>query len=125
MRITGKSGKVKLASTEVIDIVNWTLDGKLDDVDATVMQDTWKNFLGTFLSWEATAEAVWEPGVNTAFWDQFILATAATVDLFPVAANTEKWSGSAFISFGEKVSKDGVVMQMIKFRGTGTLTHTA
>ena len=125
-RFTGKDGKITLASSEVISMTSWSLDAKLDVVDDTAFQDIWHSKLSTFKGWTATVEGLWESsGGNSAFWDQFLLGTTATIELFPNKNATEKYSGSAFIDFSIKVVKDGVISFTAKVEGTGALTRTA
>jgi len=124
-RITGKDGKVKLGGVEVARITNWSIDTKIDIVDATAMQDAWHQKLSTFKSWTGSVEGVWEnDGSNKQFWDTFLTAATATLELYPVGTATEKWSGSAFCDFSIKVAKDAVVMFTARVEGTDALTRT-
>lgn len=136
-RLTGKNGTIKIGGTVVASIDDWTVDAKVPVADLTAMGDQFKVKGSLIREWTATAKAKWEPGVasNLAlFASGFALATTdggfqsgkVTVDFFPDAAATEKFSGDAFItSFNLKTPVGGPVEASVNFEGTGALTHTA
>ncbi len=125
-RITGKEGKVSLDGNIVASTNSWVLDAKLDTVDVTAFSDVYRQNLSTFKSWTGTVEGHWEDaGGNTDFYDVLNGTDPVTIELFPVAGGTEKFSGSAFItSFSLKTPHDGAVDFSATFVGTGTLTRT-
>jgi len=97
------------------------------------MGDAFREQLSLIREWDATAEGRWESaGGNTAFWDSFVAATTVgghqsgkvTVDLYPDAATTEKYTGDAFADFSLKAPHDGVVEFTAALKGTGSLVRT-
>jgi len=132
-RITGKNGKVTVASGTVLSIYNWVLNAKVPVVAGTAMGDAFRQQYSLIREWEATAELHWESsGGNTAFWDAFVAATTSgghqsgkiTVEFFPDGAETEKYTGDAFADFSLKAPHDGMVDGSVTLKGTGTLART-
>lgn len=132
-RISGKNGQLKVGGVTVASISAWTLDAKVPVMDATAMMDAFKLNLSGIREWAATVEGRWESGgANTDIWDSFDTATTSggsqsgliTVELYPDAATTEKWSGDAFADFTIKTGHDKVVEFTGKLTGTGSLTRT-
>lgn len=134
-RITGKNGQVKLGGTVIASIDDWTIDAKIPVADATAMGDQFHVKLSLIREWSATMKLKWEPGVASnfaVFGSAFALATTdggnqsgkVTLDFYPDAGATEKFSGDAFIDFALKAPVGGVVESDCKAVGTGALTHT-
>lgn len=135
-RITGKNGRIKVGGVTVASIRNWSLEAKVPITVVTAMEDAFRTQLSLIREWTGTIEGVWEQpaGAGTAkvLWDSFDTATTTgghqsgkiTVDLFPDASQTEKWSGDAFADFSLKTPHDGSVDFTATLNGTGALTRT-
>ena len=97
------------------------------------MGDQFRPQYSLIREWDATAELRWESaGGNTAFWDAFVAATTdggsqsgkVTVEFFPDASTTEKFTGDAFADFALKTPHDGMVEGSVTLKGTGSLVRT-
>lgn len=104
---------------DVGDIFNWSLDAKVDTVDATAFQDSFHTKLSSFRGWNATAEGYHVNG----YWFSAFSGNEFYVEFYPDAAATERWVGAAFISFGEKVKFDAAVTEHMAIDGTGALVR--
>lgn len=132
-RITGKNGRIKVSASTVLSITNWAINAKIPIAKATAMEDSFATNLSLIREWTADVEGIWESGgANTALFDAFVAATTSgghqsgkiTVDFFPDAAQTEKFTGDAFADFDIKVGHDKTVTFTGKLTGTGSLVRT-
>ena len=122
-RITGKAGKITVASVEVAQIHEWSLDASVDVVDVTAFQDTWHQKLTTFLGFTGTLTGRWTG--DATFWTALVGAVPVTLALYLTAGGTTNWTGSAICNFSISVPFDGAVDFTASFEGTGTLSFTA
>jgi hypothetical protein len=132
-RITGKNGRVKIDTVTVASISDWSLDLKVPLADATAMEDQFKVNLSLIREWSGSISGHYESaGVNDMVLDTFLNATTdggpqsgkVTLELFPDASATEKFSGDAFLDVTLNVGKDKTNEFSAKVTGTGTLTRT-
>jgi hypothetical protein len=107
---------------EVGDFFNWTIDAKVDNVDATAFQDIWKVKLSTFLGWVASAERYY---INSYWFTAFGNGIDFYMQFFPQAASAECWTGNGYIDDSMKLTKDAPFTETIKLEGTGELQYTA
>jgi len=107
---------------EVGDFFNWTIDAKVDVVDATAFQDVWHVKLSTFLGWVATAERYY---LNSYWFTAFGNHLTFYVQFFPVSTSAECWTGNGHIDDALKLVKDAPFTETIKLEGTGELVYTA
>lgn len=133
MRITGKNGQIKIGSTVIADITDWTLDLKIPLADATAMRDAFKKNLSLIREWSGTVKGFYgNASEQTLTLGSFLAATtsggatsgAVTLVLMPDAAATEQFSGSAYLDFTIGVDKSKTDEFTAKFTGTDAITYT-
>lgn len=103
---------------DVGDLFNWTLDAKVEVVDATGFQDAFAHRLSGIRGWTASAEGYHVSGY---WWSAFEDAQPFYVELFPDAATTEKFVGAAFVDYGTQVKMDAPVTEKMMLNGTGEI----
>ncbi len=133
-RITGKYGQIKIGSTVIADITDWSLDMKTPVADATAMRDAFKKNLSLIREWSGTVKGWYgNASEQTLTMGSFFAATtsggatsgAVTLVLYPDAATAENWSGSAYLDFSISVDVKKSDEFTAKFTGTDTITYTA
>lgn len=132
-RITGKNGQIKIGSTVVAMITDWSLDLKIPIADATAMGDTFQNKLALIREWSGQVKGIYgNASEQTLLLSSWVAATTAggstggqvTLVLYPDAATAENWSGAVYIDMNISVDKAKTDEFAAKFTGTGTLTYT-
>lgn len=132
-RITGKNGTIKIGAVVVADITDWSLDLKIPLADATAMGDAFKANLSLIREWSGTVKGWYGNADEQALTrGSFFAATtsggptsgAVTISLFPDAAATEKFEGSAYLDFTLGVDKGKTDEFTAKFTGNGAITRT-
>jgi predicted secreted protein len=121
-RYTGKNGKVTVGGGEVAQMMNWKIDSTVDVVDATAMQDTWRQKLPTFMSWKGSAEFRWT--ADATLWTTFLTAASVALVFYFDKNVAHYFSGSAFVNFSFNTPFDNVVTYSCPFEGTDTLSYT-
>lgn len=133
-RLSGKNGQIKVGGSVIAIITDWSLDAKIPLADATAMGDQFAQKLSLIREWSGQIKGVYgNAAEQIAVLNSFLNATtdggatsgSVTLDLYPDAAATEKFSGSVYIDFSLAVDKAKSNEFTGKFTGTGTLTHTA
>ena len=126
MAIAGKSGKLELGSSNVVDISSWSLELGTDTLEVTVLGDDWKKFIAGLKEWSASAEGFFSVHTDTtgqkALQDAFLNGTEVALKLKVNATNY--YSGNAYIS-GLSVEDpvDDTVSISFEFQGTGALSY--
>lgn len=132
-RITGKNGTIKIGGTVVAMIQDWSLDAKIPLADATSMGDQFAEKRSLIREWSGQIKGVYgNADEQTLIRSSFFGATTdgggtsgkVTLDLYPDAAATEKFSGDVYIDFALSVDKAKANEFTAKFTGTGALTRT-
>lgn len=109
-----------LTVADAVDVFDWTIDAKIDTVDATAFQDTYRTRLSSFRGWSGSAQAYHE---GTLWFPLFNAAKASYVEFWTDAAGLERYVGAAFVSLAEKAPMGGAVTEAVTFEGTGPLTR--
>lgn len=106
---------------DIGDMFDWTLDLKIDTVDATAFNDQFAQKLSSFRGWSATAQGYHVSG----FWfDAFYDDPAEFyVVFYPDGAATERFVGAGFIDNAISVKKDAAVTDSLTINGTGALAR--
>jgi hypothetical protein len=58
----GKTGKMMVGTSEVIQIRNWKLQLTIDEYESSALGDGWAKPVPIFSHWQATCEAIYDPG---------------------------------------------------------------
>jgi hypothetical protein len=133
-RITGKNGTIKIGSTPIANITDWSLDAKIPLADATAMQDAFATKLSLIREWSGTVKGIYGNAAEAVdILNSFLNATTSggptsgkvTVHLMPDAAGTEDFYGDCYMDFALSVDKGKANEFTAKFTGTGALSHTA
>lgn len=133
-RITGKNGTVKVGSTTIAFITDWSIDAKIPIADATAMGDAFAQKLSLIREWSGQIKGHYgNAAEQITLLNSFLNATTSggatsgvvTLHLFLDAAATEEFTGDAYVDFSVSADKSKPNEFSAKFTGTGTLTHTA
>lgn len=133
-RITGKNGQVKVGGSVIAIITDWSIDLKIPISDATAFGDQFAQKLSLIREWSGQIKGVYGSAAEqVSILNSFFNATtdggatsgSITVDLYPDAAATEKFSGAVFADFSLTVDKAKTNEFTAKITGNSTLTHTA
>lgn len=132
-RITGKNGTVKVGGVVIANIQDWSIDLKIPVADATAMGDQFESKLSLIRGWTGQIKGVFGNAAEAiAILNSFLNATTdggptsgqISVDLFPDAAATEKFSGNVYADFNLSVDKGKANEFTAKITGNGAITHT-
>ncbi len=126
MAIAGKSGKLGLGTSTVVDVSSWSLELGADTLDVTALGGDWKMFIAGLKEWSASAEGFYSVHTDTtgqkALQDAYLNSTTVSLKLY--VNTTNYYSGSAYIS-GLSVEDpvDDTVSISFEFQGTGILAY--
>ena len=114
----GKAGEV-LIGAEITGVKSWTLDYTVGVVDTTDFADSGvRSIVPSISQWSGSFEG-YKDGTSITLGT----ATACDLVLYETQTDTQKWSGSAYITgVHPSVSYDGTVNYAYDFEGTGALT---
>jgi len=120
----GNDGTVEVGSSEVAEVLSWTLTEGINIIDDTVVGDTDDTHLTGTKNWSGTIECYWD---DTDTNGQVALANGAsvTLNLLPEGATTGDYqkSGTATVSgLSTGLSNNGVNTASFTFTGNGALT---
>lgn len=104
------------------NMFDWSLDLKINTVDATAFQDQFATKLSSIRSWSATATGY---HVSSFWYDAFASTPQAEfyVVFYPDVAATERFVGAATIDVMTDVKKDAAVTEKMTVNGTGALSR--
>jgi len=126
MAIAGKSGKLGLDASTVVDVSSWSLELGADTLEVTALGDDWKRFIAGLKEWSASAEGFYSVHSDAtgqkSLQDAYLGSTEVSLKLYVSATNY--YSGNAYIS-GLSVEDpvDDTVSISFEFQGTGPLTY--
>lgn len=121
----GFNGSVKVGSTAVAEIAEFTLDISRDTVETQSFGDSWKEMTTTLASWSGTFRGRWDMA-DTAGQGalQSALTGGTSVSLSLLTASNKTYSGTAFVTgISVGASVDGVVEGNFSFAGSGSLSY--
>ena len=118
----GREGTVRISSTTIGELRNYSLTSGADTVEDTILGDTFRTRKSTLRTWSVSADVFWDE-VDAG---QIALTVGATVtvNLYPegAAASAIYYSGSGIVTkFDVSAAFDGMVESAISIEGNGTL----
>ena len=122
----GREGLVKISSTTIGELRNYSLSHSSDTVEDSVIGDTYRTRLATMKTWSASGDLYWAE--TDAGQLLITIGSSVTLNLYPEGATTGDvyYTGSAIVTkFDISASFDGLVEGAISFEGNGVLTVTS
>jgi predicted secreted protein len=122
----GREGLVKISSTTIGELRNYSLSHSSDTVEDSVIGDTYRTRLATMKTWSASGDLYWDE--TDAGQLLITIGSSVTLNLYPEGATTGDvyYTGSAIVTkFDISASFDGLVEGAISFEGNGVLTVTS
>lgn len=119
----GKDGYLKVSTTTVAEVRDYTLTTAADTTDTTVIGDDWKTNKITQKSWNANGTLFWDE--SDAGQAELAIGTTVTLDLYPggVASGAYYKRGSANVTqFDITGRHDSMVEASWAAEGNGALT---
>ena len=119
----GRVGSVRISSTTIGELRNYSLSNSSDTVEDTIIGDTFRTRKATLRSWSVSGDVYWDP--VDAGQVLVTVGAAVTVNLYPMGlgASASYYSGSGIVSkFDVSGSFDGMVEGSISIEGNGTLS---
>jgi predicted secreted protein len=118
----GREGHVRISSTTVGELRNYSLTNTSDTVEDTIITDTFRTRKATLRSWSVSGDVYWDE-VDAG---QIALTVGATVtvSLYPegAAAGANYYNGSGIVTkFDISAAFDGMVEGSISIEGNGAL----
>ena len=124
LALAGKGGAVKLNSSKIAEISNWSLDLGADDIDITSFDsEGWKEYLAGLKEWSGSVEGNFD-STDTNGQKAILAAWAAGTELtlnFEVASGIV-FSGNALVKPSIEVPVDDKASFSCDITGTGELT---
>jgi hypothetical protein len=126
----GMDGSVRFSANVVGEVKDWQMTASIEELDDTVMGDSWATVVGGISRWTGTATAQLDYGDTLgqkAIIDKLLIATPASgsTALELRVSTTKFFSGNALLS-GVNISSGlgQIVMVTFNFTGNGALTPT-
>ena len=122
----GREGLVKISSTTIGELRNYSLSHSSDVVEDSVIGDTYRTRLATMKTWSASGDLYWDE--TNAGQLLITIGSSVTLNLYPEGdtAGDTYYSGAAIVTkFDISASFDGIVEGAISFEGNGVLTVTS
>jgi hypothetical protein len=123
----GMDGSVRFNANVVGEIKDWSMNATIEELDDTVMGDSWATVVGGISKWTGSASAQLDYGDTLgqkAIIDKLLIATPASSStaLELRVSATKYFSGSALLS-GINISSGlgAIVMVSFNFTGNGAL----
>jgi hypothetical protein len=109
----GREGTVRISSTTIGELRNYSLTSSSDTVEDTILGDTFRTRKATLRTWSVSADVFWDE-VDAG---QIALTVGATVtvNLYPEGA------ASTATKFDVSAAFDGMVEGSVSIEGNGTL----
>lgn len=124
----GNEGTVKIGSSAIAEIDNWSVTESVEPIDDTAMGDAWETHIATsgIKKWEGQLECHWDE-TDTNGQEALTIGASVALNLYPEGATTgdKYWSGTAsVVSKSTNVQKNGsTIRTTFQFRGNGALTY--
>jgi len=119
----GREGVVKLSSTTIGELRNYSLSTASDVVEDTVIGDTFRSRRATVKTWSVSGDVYWD--LADAGQIACSIGSSVTVNLYPAgtASSTTYYTGSGVVTkFDVTAAFDGMIDGSIAIEGNGTLT---
>lgn len=121
----GREGLVKISSTTIGELKNYSLSHSSDTVEDSVIGDTYRTRVATMKMWSVSGDMFWDE--TDAGQLLMTIGSSVTLNLYPEGASSGDYyySGSAIVTkFDVTANFDGLVEASTAFEGNGTLTTT-
>ena len=122
----GREGLVKISSTTIGELRNYSLSHSSDVVEDSVIGDTYRTRLATMKTFSVSGDLYWDE--TNAGQLLITIGSVVTLNLYPEGdtAGDIYYGGSAIVTkFDISASFDGLVEGAISFEGNGVLTVTS
>jgi predicted secreted protein len=119
----GREGLIKLSSTTIGELRNYSLTHSSDTVEDSVLGDTYRTRLASMKSFSVSGDLYWDEG--DAGQLLITIGSSVTLNLYPEGGSTGDvyYSGAAIVTqFNVSASFDGIIEGSIAFEGNGPLS---
>lgn len=121
--IHGRSGKIKLGATVLLEAREWTLNITRNKDEDEAFGDSWRTQLGGIKEWSFTAECNYDPAV-VAIHDAALADTVTAFTLFPVGSLLPNYNGNVWVEADITVGIGGVGRIALSGDGDGALAYS-
>lgn len=119
----GREGTVKISSTTIGELRNYSLAHSSDVVEDSVIGDTYRTRKATLKTWSVNSDLYWDE--TDAGQIALTIGSTVTVNLYPegIASTSTYYSGSGIVTkFDISAAFDGMVEGSISIEGNGALS---
>jgi predicted secreted protein len=119
----GREGTVRISSTTIGELRNYSLTSSSDTVEDTILGDTFRTRKATLRTWSVSADVFWDE--VDAGQIALTVGASVTVNLYPegAASTANYYSGSGIVTkFDVSAAFDGMVEGSVSIEGNGTLS---
>ena len=119
----GREGTVKISSTTIGELRNYSLAHSSDVVEDSVIGDTYRTRKATLKTWSVNGDLYWDEA--DAGQIALTIGSTVTVNLYPegIASTSTYYTGSGIVTkFDISAAFDGMVEGSISIEGNGALS---
>jgi predicted secreted protein len=119
----GREGTVKISSTTIGELRNYSLAHSSDVVEDSVIGDTYRTRKATLKTWSVNGDLYWDE--VDAGQIALTIGSTVTVNLYPegIASTSTYYTGSGIVTkFDISAAFDGMVEGSISIEGNGALS---
>lgn len=118
----GREGVVKLSSTTVGELRNYSLAQSSDVVEDSTIGDTFRTRKATLKTWSVSGDLYWD--LSDAGQVLLTVGSSVTVNLYPMGTTSATYySGGGIVTkYDVSAAFDGMVEGSISIEGNGTLS---
>jgi len=118
----GREGVVKLSSTTIGELRNYSLAQSSDVVEDSTIGDVFRTRKATMKTWSVSGDLYWD--LNDAGQVLLTIGSSVTVNLYPqgTTAATYYSGGGIVTKYDVSAAFDGMVEGSISIEGNGTLS---
>jgi predicted secreted protein len=119
----GREGTVRISSTTIGELRNYSLSHSSDTVEDSTLGDTYRTRKATLRSWSVSGDVYWDE--VDAGQIALTIGSTVTVNLYPegAASTAVYYSGAGIVTkFDISASFDGMVEGSISIEGNGVLS---
>lgn len=118
----GREGVVKLSSTTIGELRNYSLAQSSDVVEDSTIGDTFRTRKATLKTWSVSGDVYWD--LTDAGQVLLVPGTSVTVNLYPQGTTSATYySGGGIVTkYDVSAAFDGMVEGSISIEGNGTLS---
>jgi predicted secreted protein len=119
----GREGTVKISSTTIGELRNYSLAHSSDVVEDSVIGDTYRTRKATLKTWSVNGDLYWDE--VDAGQIALTIGSTVTVNLYPegIASTSTYYTGSGIVTkFDISAAFDGMVEGSISIEGNGVLS---